>query len=194
MSLPGGSACRVSGPRFDAHTCAVVLHALEWHRHLRGAQDPDAALRDALRRAQCGASVLDAARARLAAANAREHELRPRGPKRPKTKKKGSSAGGARAGWRVARRAARSAARAVADLENRLNAVLLDERGEPSARFRVGATSVVVRLVRAMTPDPRPAGALFRGLANEATSPRGAPRKDLPPHALGRAGPLTHTG
>ena len=194
VSLPGGSACRVSGPRFDAHTCAVVLHALEWHRHLRGAQDPDAALRDALRRAQCGASVLDAARARLAAANAREHELRPRGPKRPKTKKKGSSAGGARAGWRVARRAARSAARAVADLENRLNAVLLDERGEPSARFRVGATSVVVRLVRAMTPDPRPAGALFRGLANEATSPRGAPRKDLPPHALGRAGPLTHTG
>ena len=94
----------------------------------------------------------------------------------------------------MARRAARSAARAVADLENRLNAVLLDERGEPSARFRVGATSVVVRLVRAMTPDPRPAGALFRGLANEATSPRGAPRKDLPPHALGRAGPLTHTG
>ena len=194
VSLPGGSACRVSGPRFDAHTCAVVLHALEWHRHLRGAQDPDAALRDALRRAQCGASVLDAARARLAAANAREHELRPRGPKRPKTKKKGSAAGGARAGWRVARRAARSAARAVADLENRLNAVLLDERGEPSARFRVGATSVVVRLVRAMTPDPRPAGALFRGLANEATSPRGAHRKDLPPHALGRAGPLTHTG
>ena len=140
VSLPGGSACRVSGPRFDAHTCAVVLHALEWHRHLRGAQDPDAALRDALRRAQCGASVLDAARARLAAANAREHELRPRGPKRPKTKKKGSAAGGARAGWRVARRAARSAARAVADLENRLNAVLLDGRGEPSARFRVGAT------------------------------------------------------
>jgi len=58
----------------------------------------------------------------------------------------------------------------------------------------VGATSVVVRLVRAMTPDPRPAGALFRGLANEATSPRGAHRKDLPPHALGRAGPLTHAG
>ena len=144
VSLPGGSACRVSGPRFDAHTCAVVLHALEWHRHLRGAQDPDAALRDALRRAQCGASVLDAARARLAAANAREHELRPRGPKRPKTKKKGSSAGGARArAARVARRAARSAARAVADLENRLNAVLLDASGEPSARFRVGATSVV---------------------------------------------------
>ena len=42
--------------------------------------------------------------------------------------------------------------------------------------------------------NPRPAGALFRGLANEATSPRGAHRKDLPPHALGRAGPLTHTG
>ena len=32
------------------------------------------------------------------------------------------------------------------------------------------------------------------GLANEATSPRGAHRKDLPPHALGRAGPLTHAG
>ena len=83
--------------------------------------------------------------------------------------------------------------------ESPLDAVIvpgggLDERGEPSARFRVGATSVVVRLVRAMTPDPRPAGALFRGLANEATSPRGAHRKDLPPHALGRAGPLTHTG
>ena len=43
-----------------------------------------------------------------------------------------------------------------------------------------------------MTPDPRPAGALFRGLANEATSPRGAHRKDLPPHALGRAGPDAH--
>ena len=119
----------VPGVRAPPALPRAVAHALEWHRHLRGAQDPDAALRGGPARAVRRVRPRRGA-GRLAAANAREHELAA-GPRRPKTKK-GLLRGRRARGRRVARRAARSA-RAVAALEDRLNAVLLDERGEPRA-------------------------------------------------------------
>ena len=86
---------------------------------------------------------MDAARARAAAADARERELRRKAapPKRRKTAKKGAVSA-MRAGWRMARRAARSSARAVADLERALNADLVDASGKEVARFHVDASSV----------------------------------------------------
>ena len=173
----GRLGVRVSGPRFDAHVRGRAPRARVAPAPPRRAGPGRGAARRPARSAARPSSTRrgpgrrgERARARAAAA----------GPEAAEDEEKGLRGRRARAGAARRRRAVRGAR--VADLENRLNAVLLDAR-RASAR-QGGRDERRGAPVRAMTPDPRPAGALFRGLANEATSPRGLPGTP-PPRSAG---------